>query len=37
MRNETPWHPTKYVQRGGRWRTSLDSIGELPRAASDLV
>ena len=25
MRNETIWRPTKYVQRGGRWRTSLDT------------
>jgi hypothetical protein len=23
MRNEAAWRPTKYVQRAGRWRSSI--------------
>ena len=39
MRNETIWRPTKYVQRGGRWRTSLDTkeVGVGSRLISDAV
>jgi len=39
MRNETIWHPTKYVQRGGRWRTSLDpkEVGVGSRLIADSV
>lgn len=39
MRNETMWRPTKYVQRAGRWRTSLDpqEVGVGSRLISDAV
>lgn len=39
MRDEAIWRPTKYVQRGGRWRTSLDpkEVGVGSRLISDAV
>lgn len=39
MRNEHLWAPTKYVQRGGRWRCSTDAaqVGAGSRLITDAV
>lgn len=39
MRNEAAWRPTKYVQRGGRWRSSTDAaeVGTGSRLITDAV
>ena len=39
MRNEADWRPTKYVQRGGRWRSSTDAaqVGTGSRLITDAV